>query len=357
MDIELIRQLTETWGPSGSEGKIRSLIEAQVRPFVDEVRVDPLGNLIALKRAAPAGGTTEPAGQAPARRRRPAGTAEAAPPKRVMLSAHMDEIGVVISHVDEKGFARFSSVGGLRTLTLVGNRVLFGDGTVGTIQVEKGLRAGNEAPTFEQLFIDVGAADKRTAPVKVGDMGALMGGLVRRGDRLIGKSMDDRVGCYVAVEALRQLKRSPHDVYAVFSVQEEVGMRGARTSAYAVNPDVGIALDVTGTGDFPEAPFMEVSLGKGAAIKVQDSSVIADPRLRSLMVQRAKEARIPYQLEVLTGGGTDTASIQMAHEGVPAGCVSIPCRYVHTISEVVDANDVQAAVDLLVAVLGNPIDL
>jgi endoglucanase len=347
MDIELIRQLIETWGPSGNESQVRSVIENQVRPYVDEQRVDPLGNLIALKRAA----------ADPGRGRRAQGGDGAATPKRIMLSAHMDEIGFVVTHVDEKGFARFSNVGGLSTLTLVGNRVLFGDGTVGTIQIEKGLRAANEAPGLEQLFIDAGAADKRTSPIKVGDMGALQGMLVQRGNRLIGKSMDDRIGCYIVLETLRQLKNSAHDVYAVFSVQEEVGLRGARTSAYAVNPDIGIALDVTLTGDFPEAPHMDVALGKGAAIKVQDSGVIADPRLRNLMVRRAKEARIPYQLEVLTAGTTDMAAIQLAREGIPAGCISIPCRYVHSISEMVDVNDIQASVDLLVALLSHPIEL
>ena len=343
MDIELIRELIETWGPSGNEGRIRSVIEKHVRELVDEVRVDPMGNLIAHKTATPeaARGRKGANGQ----------------PKRVMLSAHMDEIGFIITHVDEKGFARFSNVGGLRTLTLVGNRVLFADGVIGTIQIEKGPRGATEQPGYEQLFIDVGAADKQSSPIKVGDMGALQGALVQNGDRLIGKSMDDRLGCYIVIEALRKLQKSPHEVYAVFSVQEEVGLRGARTSAYAVNPDIGIALDVTLTGDFPEATPMEVTLGKGTAIKVQDSSVIADPRLRNLMVQRAREARIPYQLEVLTAGGTDTAAIQMAREGVPAGCISIPCRYVHSISEMVDVKDIQASVDLLAAILGKPIEL
>ena len=347
MDIKLIQLLTETWGPSGNEGQIRNLIESEVRPHVDEVRVDPLGNLIAYKRAAPE----------PARGRKGMNSANAAPPKRIMLSAHMDEIGFVITHVDEKGFARFSNVGGLHTLTLVGNRVLFANGTIGTIQIEKGLRATNEPPGYDQMFIDVGATDKRSSPVKVGDMGALMGALVKLGDRLTGKSLDDRIGCYVVLETLRQLKHSPHDVYAVFSVQEEVGLRGARTAAYSVNPDMGLALDVTLTGDIPEAPFMDVTLGKGAAIKVQDSSAIADPRVRHLMVKRAEDAHIPYQLEVLTAGDTDTAAIQLAREGVPAGCISIPCRYVHSISEIVDMNDVQAAIDLLIAVLSNLIDL
>jgi endoglucanase len=343
MDIELIRELVETWGPSGNEGRVRNVIEQHVRGLVDEVRVDPMGSLIAVKHASAGAGREHKATDVP--------------PKRVMLSAHMDEIGFIITHIDEKGYARFSPVGGLRPLTLVANRVIFADGTIGTIQLEKGPRGATEAPGFEQLFIDVGAADRESCPLKVGDMGALQGALVQNGDRLIAKSMDDRLGCYIAIEALRQLKETPHEVYAVFSVQEEVGLRGARTSAYAVNPDMGIALDVTLTGDFPEAAHMEVSLGKGAAIKVQDSSLIANPRVRELMVQRAKEAQIPYQLEVLTAGGTDAGAIQMTREGVPAGCISIPCRYVHSISEMVDAKDVQACVDLLAAILSKPIEL
>ncbi|MCS7060241.1 MAG: M42 family metallopeptidase [Anaerolineae bacterium] len=338
MDIELIRSLVEAWGPSGRESRVRTVIEGYLSGLVDEVRVDRLGNLIALKRA-----TLRP----------PAGAA----PLRVMLSAHMDEIGLVVSHVDDKGFIRFTNVGYLPPQSLVGNRVVFENGVVGAIQVEKGVRAWEGALKMNNLFIDVGASDAASAPVKVGDMGALAGSLVCQGDRLIAKSMDDRIGCAVILQALRQLKRTPHDVYAVFSVQEEVGLRGARTSAYAINPDIGIAIDVTLTGDFPEAAPMSVALGKGAAIKVQDSSVIADPRLRALMVQRAKEARIPYQLEVLTAGGTDTAAIQMTREGVPAGCISIPTRYVHSISEMVDINDVQACADLLTAILSKPIDL
>jgi len=336
MDIQLIQSLVETWGPPGREGRIRDVIAQHLQGLVDETRVDRMGNLIALKRA-----TQKPAG----------GQA----PLKVMLSAHMDEIGFVVTHVDEKGFVRFTNVGGLRAISLLGNRVIFENGTLGTIQVDKGFLSSEAAPKMTELFIDVGAADAASAPVKVGDMGALLGTLAAQGDRLIAKSMDDRVGCAVAIAALRQLKQTPHDIYAVFSVQEEVGIRGARTSAYAVNPDVGIALDVTGTGDIPEATPMAVSLGKGAAIKVQDSSVIADPRLRALMVQRAKEGRIPYQLEVLAAGGTDTAAIQMAREGVPAGCISIPCRYIHSISEMVDARDVQACVDLLAAILSKPI--
>jgi endoglucanase len=338
MDIELLRSLVETWGPPGKESRIRGVIAKQLEGVVDETRVDRMGNLIALKRA-----THKPAG----------GVA----PLRVMLSAHMDEIGFIAAYVDEKGFIRIAGVGGLRPASLPGNRVVFEDGTVGTVQMDKGILAAESLPKMTDLFVDVGAADRDSCPIKVGDMGAPQGTLVAQGDRLIAKSMDDRVGCAVAIEALRQLKRTPHDIYAVFSVQEEVGIRGARTSAYAIDPDIGIALDVTGTGDFPEAMPMAVSLGKGAAIKVQDSSVIPDPRLRALMVQRAREARIPYQLEVLVAGGTDTAAIQATRAGVPAGCISIPCRYIHTISEMIDARDAQACADLLTAILEKPIDL
>ena len=338
MDFQLIQSLVETWGPSGREERVRAVIEGHLSGLVDETRVDRMGNLIALKRA-----TQKPA----------AGR----PPLKVMLSAHMDEIGFVVTHVDEKGFARFTNVGGLRPLSLPGNRVVFENGVVGCIQVEKGILGRDSAPRMSELFIDAGADGARSAPVKVGDMGALLAPLSTQGDRLMAKSMDDRIGCAVAIAALRQLTGTPHDVYAVFSVQEEVGLRGARTSAYAIDPDIGIALDVTGTGDYPEAAPMAVALGKGAAIKVQDSSVIADPRLRALMVRRAKQARIPHQLEVLTAGGTDTAAIQMAREGVPSGCISVPCRYIHSISETVDARDVQACVDLLAAVLSQPISL
>lgn len=187
------------------------------------MRVDRMGNLIALKRATP--------------------NAKGKTPLRIMLSAHMDEIGLIITHIDDNGFARFNPVGGLRTLTLTGNRVLFADGAIGTIQIEKGPRAANEAPGYDQMFIDTGAADKKSSRIAVGNMGALLGSMVQQGERVIGKSLDDRVGVFVLIETFRQLKHCPHDVYAVFSVQEEVGLRGARTSAYGVNPDIGIALD------------------------------------------------------------------------------------------------------------------
>ena len=330
---ELIKKLTETYGPSGHEERIREVIRAEIEGLADEVRVDALGNLIALKRGKGGG-------------------------KKVMLAAHMDEIGIIVTHVDEKGFLRFAPVGGVRPLTLLGGRVVFADGTVGTIGMEK--REPEEAkkiPTFDKLYLDVGAKDKESVPVKVGDVACFQRPFVAQGDRLIAKAFDDRIGCAVLIQVMRELKETPHDVYFVFSVQEEVGLRGATTSTYGIQPDLGISVDVTRTGDTPEAHPMAVSLGAGPAIKVKDGRMLAHPAVKDLLVRTAEELGIPYQLEVLERGTTDAAAIQISREGVPAGCLSIPCRYVHTPSEMVDYNDVANAVKLLVAVLSRPIEL
>jgi len=330
---ELIKKLTETYGPSGHEERIREVIRAEIEGLADEVRVDALGNLIALKRGKGQG-------------------------IKVMLAAHMDEIGIIVTHVDEKGFLRFAPVGGVRPLTLLGGRAVFADGTVGTFGMEK--REPEEAkkiPTFDKLFLDVGAGDKESVPVKVGDVACFQRPFVAQGDRLIAKALDDRIGCAVLIQVMRDLKETPHDVYFVFSVQEEVGLRGAITSTYGIQPDLGISVDVTRTGDTPEAHPMAVSLGAGPAIKVKDGRMLAHPAVKDLLVRTAEELGIPYQLEVLERGTTDAAAIQISREGVPAGCLSIPCRYVHTPSEMVDYNDVANAVKLLVAVLSKPIEL
>jgi len=194
--------------------------------------------------------------------------------------------------------------------------------------------------------------------VRVGDAAGFDRAFVARGNYLTAKSMDDRIGCYVAIEALRRLPAGvPHDVTFVFSVQEEVGTRGAEAAANRILPDVGIALDVTRTGDVPEAKAMSVSLGDGPAIKVRDSGMIAHAGLVRLMRRRAEEAGIRYQMEVLDGGSTDARSMQVAGPGCAAGCISIPCRYIHSPSETIDSRDVEGCIQLLVALLSGPIDL
>jgi endoglucanase len=327
----LIKKLVESYGPSGSEEQIREMIRAEIKGLADYVSVDPLGNLIAvIKKKSKSG-------------------------KKVMLAAHMDEIGVMVSHIDSKGFARFTNLGGVSPLTCIGGRVRFANGTVGVIGIEKRENT-NGLPTLDNLFIDVGATSAEDCPITVGDAAGFYRPFEEVGDRLVAKSMDDRIGCAILIETMRSLKRTPHEVQFAFTVQEEVGTRGANTAGFGLEPEVAIAVDVTMTGDTPRGR-MSVSLGQGAAIKVRDGGMLSDPRVVALLEQRATEGKIANQREVLEGGTTDARAIQVTRAGVPAGCISIPCRHIHTPSEMVDLRDVQACVNLLTYTLERPIDL
>jgi endoglucanase len=226
---------------------------------------------------------------------------------------------------------------------------------MGVIGIEKKREDRDKGPKLEQLYIDVGATGRADCPVRVGDSAVFVRPFTAQGTRLVSKAMDDRIGCAVLIEVLRRLEETPHDLHVVFAVQEEVGLRGARTSAYGIEPDIAIAVDVTDTGDTPESMPMAVELGKGPAVKVKDRGMIAHPRVRQLLVDRAEEAGIPYQLEVLEWGSTDAAAIQLVRAGVPAGCLSVPCRYIHSPSEMVDEADVENAVQLMLAVLQKPL--
>ena len=327
----LIQKLTETFSPSGYETVIREVIRKEITPLADEIRVDALGNLIVRK------GSKGKEG------------------RRIMLAAHMDEIGLMATHIDENGFIRFTGVGGIRPAALTGSRVRFMDGTPGVIGSDR-LPDPARTPSLEQCFIDVGASNKKDCPVRVGDVCAFERPFLDLGKRLVAKSMDDRIGCAVLIETLRSMSVSPHELYFVFTTQEEIGTRGATTSAFGVDPDLGLAVDVTGTGDTPKSSKMEVALGDGPAIKVKDGGMLADPRIVEWMVHAAEKAKIPCQREVLEGGTTDARAIQLARAGVPAGCLSVPCRYVHSPSEMVDYADVQNSVKLLLALLAAPID-
>ena len=328
----LIKKLVETVGPSGYESKIREVIRGEVEGYADEIRVDAMGNLIVKKGEKKEGGL------------------------RVMLSAHMDEIGVMVTHVDKNGFARFTSVGGVRPHSCYGSRVRFMNGTVGVIGGER-LDNANHVHALEAMYIDVGASSAEDCPIKIGDVAAFDRPFEDLGKRLVSKAMDDRVCAAVLIETLKQVKNSPHELYFVFSTQEEVGLRGATTAAYSIDPDVGIASDVTMTGDTPRGIKMEVGLGKGPAIKVKDGGMLADPKVVEAMIHCALKHNIPYQLEVLLGGTTDAKAMQISRAGMPAGCLSVPTRYLHTPSEMVDVEDVNNAVKLLTALLSEPIEL
>lgn len=328
---ELMKKLSEAWGPSGYEHHVREIIREEVEAYADKITVDPLGNMICR-------------------------VGQGGP--KVLIAAHMDEIGVMAMFKEPKsGFVRFSNIGGLITSTLRGNRVKFEDGTVGVIGVHsQGRAAGSDNPKLDEFYIDVD--DGNGNGFTEGVPASFWREFEVRGNRAIGKAMDDRIGCVVAIETMKRLnKQTPNEVYFAFTVQEEVGLRGARTAGFGVDPDVAIALDVTLTGDLPHGQKMAVRLGEGTAIKIHDPGLVVPPAVRDWMVNRAEADGIPYQREMLTGGTTDAAAIQTARSGIPSGCISIPCRYVHTTSETVDMGDVQASIDLLTGLVSNPAEL
>ncbi|MFO3796075.1 MAG: M42 family metallopeptidase [Anaerolineales bacterium] len=327
----LVERLTQTFAPSGYEEAIRAVIWEEIAASVDEVRVDRLGNLIARKGTKREGGV------------------------RILVAAHMDEIGLIATHIEEKGYVRFTSVGGVWVHTLIGGRVRFLNGTPGVIHVDQDEDL-DHLPAMDKLFIDVGATSAADCPLRVGDIAAFERPFLEMGRRWVAKSMDDRIGVAVMIEALRTLKETPNEVYFVFTVQEEIGTRGAAPAAFALEPDLALAVDVTNTGDRPGGK-MAVALGKGPAIKIRDGGMIADPKVVQWMVETAERAGIPYQREVLLGGTTDARAIQLARAGVPSGCLSIPCRYLHSPSEMVDAEDVQNAIRLLVNLLASPLSI
>lgn len=332
--IDTIKRLAQTYGPSGHEDQIRAAIEAEIDGLADEVEVDALGNLIAW--------------------RRPGDSAKK--PLRVMLTAHMDEIGLVVSHVEKNGFLRFTNLGGIRLSTLPGNRVQFADGTQGAIGNEP--ITGSKIPPMTELYIDVDDGDGEHN-ITPGDAAGMVRDVVVRGNRIMGKSLDDRVGCAILIEVMRRLQKTPHEIAFVFAVQEEVGSRGAQTAAYAIGPDFGLAVDLTITGDTPKYTPTRVELGKGPAIKVQDASMIVPQEVRDFLEKSAKGARVPYQMEILTTPGvfTDGRALQLSRAGVPSGVISIPARYVHSTNETVDMRDVENTVKLVLRVLQRPIKL
>ncbi|MBN8657594.1 MAG: M20/M25/M40 family metallo-hydrolase, partial [Anaerolineae bacterium] len=303
-----------------------------VKPFADEVRVDAMGSLIVRKKP----------------------TVTVKNSKRIMLAAHMDEIGVIVSHVDKNGFVRFASNGGVFGRYTLGARIRFMNGVTGVVGFDK-LEAVDQAPALSKMYIDVGATSRSNCPVKVGDFGAFERSYMEMGNRLVAKSLDDRSGVVVLIEALKSIKSTPHDLYFVFTTQEEVGVRGAGTAAYSIDPEIGIAIDVTGTGDTPASLKMAMELGKGPCVKVRDPGLLADPRVVEWMITTAEKAKLPYQREVLLMGSTDARAIQITRAGVMAGALSIPCRYIHSASEMVDYEDLKNSVKLLTAMLSKPV--
>jgi len=292
------------------------------------VTIDPLGNLIVHKKG---------------------------PGKKIMISSHMDEIGFMVTFAEKEGFLRFCTIGGISAKNIVHTKVVFQNGVVGVIGVDGDVK--DDKLTFEKMYIDIGATSKEEAlsMINIGDVCGFFTKFAIMGDHICSKSLDDRIACYIAIETLKNIKESPNDLYFVFSAQEELGTRGAKAAAFTIEPDMGIALDVTGTGDIPEATKMAVKLGGGAAIKIKDSSILCHRSVVDFMKDTAKRENIDYQLEVLPYGGTDAGAIHLTKDGVPSGGISIPCRYIHSPSEMVSMHDVVECTKLLTAVLSTEI--
>ena len=329
---QLLKTLTESFGPSGYEDDIRKIVLKEVKPLADEVRVDALGNVIARKK--PANGAKNP--------------------KKIMFAAHMDEIGVIVSHIDKNGFVRFTNIGGTFGRYTLGARVRFLNGVSGVVGYDRLEQMDHWLP-IDKMYIDVGATSKKDCPVKVGDVAAFERPFVEMGNRFVAKSLDDRSGVVAVIEAMRAVKSTPNDLYFVFTTQEEVGTRGAGTAAYGIDPDIGIAVDVTPTGDTPSSLKMVMELGKGPCVKFRDMGMLSDPRVVDWMLQTAEKAKIPHQREVLLVGSTDAREIQVSRAGVMTGAVSIPVRYVHSSSEMVDYDDMKNTVKLLAALASKPV--
>jgi endoglucanase len=324
----LLRTLTDISAPSGKEDELRALVRNLIQPHADEIRVDALGNLIARK------GRKSTKG------------------KRVMLAAHLDEIGLIVSHVDANGFARFNTLGGFVPHRRVGTRVRFTNGARGVIGLERNADAKDRAPSLDKYFIDTGATSPKDSPVKVGDAATYDPAFHENGERVLAKSLDNRVGVALLIEFLQNLKTSPHEIYCVFTVQEEMGARGAGPAAYGLSPDIGLAIDTMPTSDTPHASERNpVALGKGPAIKIKEANLVSDPALVDLLTRLAQKNRIPHQFEIADSGGTDARVIQLTGLGARAGGITVPLRYLHSPSEMIDLRDVKNASRLLTALL------
>ncbi|MBU5254835.1 M42 family metallopeptidase [Tissierella praeacuta] len=330
MNFSLLKELVGVYGPASNEKLIREYILNEIKDYVDEMEIDALGNLIARKKGNG---------------------------KKVMISAHMDQIGLMVIDIDEKGFLRFTNVGGISPVVSLSQQVIFENGTIGVVYAEP--IEDISKLKLENMYIDIGAFSKEEAEKKIsiGDICIYKSEYIENENVVFTPYLDDRVGCFIAIEALKSIKNPVNDLYFVFSVQEEVGLRGAKTAAYRIEPDIGIALDVTSHGDTPKAKRFAIGLNKGAAIKVKDNSIICHPKVKDLLVSLAKDNRIPYQMEVLEFGGTDSGVIHINKEGVPSGVISIPTRYVHSTIEMASKDDIINCTKLLVKFLEDKLDI
>lgn len=334
INTKLLAELCEVAGAPGHENRVREIVLKEIKPLVDEINIDNMGNVVAVKKGKEG--------------------------KKVMIGAHMDEIGFIVTHIDDKGFVYFHTLGGFDPKTLTAQRVLIHGkqdvvGVMGSKPIHLMSAADRQkVPTTKDYFIDTGLDKKNLEKlVGVGDTITRERKLIEMGDCINCKSLDNRVSVFVLIEMLKKIKKTPpYDIYAVFTVQEEIGIRGANVSSLHINPDFGFGLDTTIAWDTPGSTKQEQvsALGEGACIKVMDSSTVCDYRMVAYMKKIAKKHKIKTQLEILPAGGTDTSGIQRMNPGGSiAGAVSIPTRHIHQVIEMVNRHDVKASINLLKA--------
>ena len=328
--LELIQTLNAAHGPSGDEGGIREKLAELARPLADEISTDAMGNLIVRK-----------LGSGP----------------RVMLCAHMDSIGFIVTHVEENGFLRVGRLGGISPKEAAYTPVHFASGVRGVIVPEE--KADFGKLKLDECFLDIGAGDEAAAKqlVQVGDSAVYDTPAFRTGDLVVSPYLDDRISCAVLLSTLERIGECPNDLYLVFTAQEEVGLRGARTAAWSIAPDYAVAVDVTDVDDTPGSERAGTArLGRGAAVKVMDSSVICHPAMVALLEDTAREGDIPVQRDIMRAGGTDAGAIHLTRTGVITGGISVPCRYIHTPAETASLSDADACVRLAAALAQRPLE-
>jgi endoglucanase len=332
--VERLYRLAAVWGPAGREQKVAQVIREAIEPFVDEVRLDPFGNLIAVKRGNPGA-------------------------KRVMLAAHMDTIGAAAMNISDKGLIYLAPVGGFKAHHAIGQRVVWGSGAVGVLQHEPAAEA--KEVDFKKLWCEIGATSKEEAleNVRLGDMCTLVGDLQQMGEFFVGPGLDNRAGCAVLLEVAEHLTESDHEVAFVFTSQGEIGPRGAGTAAFGVNPAMAFVVDVTTAGDYPRAPRVEVKLGSGPALKIKDGAYMGHQGMIDTVRQVAQENSIPLQTEIVASGAghSDAQVLSVAGQGVPTAVLDIPARYRGTAAEMVNIRDLHAVADLVLKLLRNPLEL
>lgn len=336
----LLEKLSNAPGVSGFEEEIRKIITNELKDHVDEIEIDAMGNLITVKKGKENG-------------------------KKIMLAAHMDEIGLMVRFIDKEGFVKFSKIGGINDQMLLNQEVIIHSdkekilGVIGAKPPHKMKpEEKKKIVEYENMFIDIGASSKEEAEeiIGIGDPITIKHEFSKLRTNLVtGKAFDNRVGCYVLIEAMKRAKTNA-TIYGVGTVQEEVGLKGAKTSAFKINPDIAIALDVTISGDHPGIKFEDApaKMNKGPAIILADASgrgIITHPMVKKLLIKAASEKEIPYQLEVSEGGTTDATAIHLTREGIPTGVLSVPTRYIHTPVEVVSLEDIENTINLLVAAI------